>query len=73
MSDKVHGVCIVSQSVSDRKVVDHSAFEKAGGYRVKVALKSSAGFIFSRSGHVVAFDIFDISDLMGEQSSALAR
>jgi hypothetical protein len=73
MSNKPIGVCIVSQSVNERKVLDPSVFEKAGSYRVKVALKSSADLIFSRSGSVVAFDVFDSTDLMNEQSPALAR
>ncbi|BDA50027.1 hypothetical protein COCOBI_15-1550 [Coccomyxa sp. Obi] len=42
------GVCIVSQSVKDRGMIDLSVLEKTGGYKVKVSLKGSADIIFSR-------------------------
>lgn len=54
------GVCIVTQSVQDSGKTDLAVLEKTGGYKVKVSLKGSADLIFSRAGHIVAFDLLHI-------------
>lgn len=67
------GVCIVRQSVKDSGIIDLSVLEKTGGYKVKVSLKGSADLIFSRSGHIVAFDLLHVRDLMDKESAAFTR
>ncbi len=66
-------VCIVSQSVKESGILDLPVLEKTGGYKVKVSLKGSADLIFSRSGHIVAFNLLHVTDLMDEESAAFTR